>query len=270
MRKLILLPVLFVLIVSQESRAQDRMFNYVYQSLVLNKGQKELEIWTTLRTGREDYYRRLDARAEFEIGLGKRLQTAFYLNYSSKAAGYMIGDTLAAIENEGEFSFSNEWKYKFSDPVANAIGSALYGEVTVSATELELEAKMILDKRIGRVTQALNLSFEPEWAWAPSGAEITAGTEYKFEFSYAFGANLGKGFSLGAELLNPNVYTVADGWAHSAIYAGPTLSYSGDNFWINVTFMPQVAGLRGITPGQGLNLSEYERYQARVLFSYAL
>lgn len=265
-----MLLVLFELIINRESRAQDRMFNYVYQSLVLNKGQKELEIWTTGRFGREDYSRRLDARAEFEIGLGKRLQTAFYLNYSSMAVGYMVADTLAAMEKEGEFSFSNEWKYKFSDPVANYIGSALYGEVTVSATELELEAKVILDKRIGRVTQALNLAFEPEWAWEPKGKKIKAGTEYKFELSYGAGVNLGRGFSLGAEVLNPNVYTAGDGWAQSALYAGPTLSYFSDNFWINVTFMPQVAGFRGITSGQGLNLGEYERYQARVLFSYSL
>jgi hypothetical protein len=269
MRKLLLTTGLILLMFTSEVRSQDRVFNYVYQSLVLGKGQKEIEIWTTFRTGREDYYRRMDTRAEFEIGLGKHLQTAFYLNYSSKAVG-MMEDTVAVMEKESEFSFSNEWKYKISDPVANMIGSAVYGEITVSPTELELEAKVILDKKTGRFTQALNLVFEPEWKWEPDGAEINTGEEYKFEFNYGIAFDLRKGFHLGVEIRNPNVYTPDDGWAHSALYAGPTFSYSRNDFWINFTLMPQVAGLRGITTGTCLNLNEYERYQARLLFSYAL
>lgn len=259
---------LFLLVLTGNfATGQDRIFNYVYQSQVLNKGQKELEIWTTYRTGREEFYRALDARAEFEVGLGKRLQTAFYLNVNSASEG-VLEDTVAAIGNETGMSFSNEWKFKISDPVADVLGSAIYGELTVGTTELELEAKVILDKRIGRVTQALNLAFEPEWEWKPKKDEIAAQTEYKFEFSYGLGVFLGKGFTVGAELRNPNVYA-GNSWESSALYAGPTLSWSGNDFWVNVTFMPQLAGLRGISPGQGLNLGEYERYQARLLFSYA-
>ena len=64
--------------------AQDRLFTYTYQSGVLNSGQREIEVWNTFRTGRTDYFARLDNRTEFEIGLGKNLQTAFYLNLTSK------------------------------------------------------------------------------------------------------------------------------------------------------------------------------------------
>jgi len=46
-----------------------------------------------------------------------------------------------------EISFSNEWKYKFSDPVADKIGFTGYAEVTVATDELELEFKAILDKK---------------------------------------------------------------------------------------------------------------------------
>lgn len=261
---LIILPVLFLF--QFEAFAQDRIFTYVYQSLVLNKGQKELEIWTTYRSGKEDYFRRMDARAEFEVGLGKRFQTAFYLNFSSQSSG-ALEDTIAFIENETEFSFSNEWKYKLSDAVADVLGSALYGEVTIGTTEVELEVKVILDKRIGRVTQALNLVFEPEWKWKPKNDVISPGIEYKFEINYGLGVFLGKGFTIGAEIRNPNVYE-NNNWGSSALYAGPTLSWSRNDFWVNLTFMPQIAGLRGIEPGHGLNLDEYERYQARIIFAY--
>jgi hypothetical protein len=263
-KALLILPCLFL--GSFHAVAQDRIFTYVYQSLVLNKGEKELEVWATYLTGKEDYFRALDTRAEFEVGLGKRIQTSFYLNYSSKSMGVME-DTLAGLETENEFSFSNEWKYKISDPVADVLGSAVLGEITIGTSEVELEAKLILDKRMGRVTQALNLVFEPEWSWKPSGKEISANAEYKFEINYGLGVFAGKGFTIGAEIRNPNMAEGGE-WANSALYAGPTLSYAREGFWVNLTFMPQIAGLRGISPGQGLNLDEYERYQFRLLFSY--
>ncbi len=266
MRKIFLL--IIVITLSTGLFAQDRIFNYIYQSGVLGKDQKELEIWTTLRTGREDYYRRIDTRAEFEIGLGKRLQTAFYLNYSSKASGIMT-DTVSTLERESDFSFSNEWKVKLSDPAADIVGSAIYGELTIGTAEFEAELKVILDKQIGLTTHALNITFEPEWEWGPEKGQIKAEAEYKFEFDYGVGVMLGKGWTLGAEIRNPNVY-VDDSWAHSALYAGPTVSFSRNDFWVNLTFMPQVIGLRGKTPGQGLNLEEFERYQVRLLFMVGL
>jgi len=246
---------------------QDRIFTYVYQSLVLNPGQKELEVWSTYRSGRSYYYRRLDSRLEFEIGLFKRLQTAFYLNYSGKAAA-MIQDTVMVITTENALSFSNEWKYKFSDPVANAIGSAIYGEFTLGLTAFELECKIILDKRIGKVTQALNFVVEPEWEWKTDNEEVEAENEVKVEINYGLGVDLGKGFIIGLEARCPNVLTGDGNWSQSAFYAGPTLSYARNELWINFTCMPQIAGIRGIPNSSRLNLTEFERYQFRLLFAY--
>ncbi|MEI7896714.1 MAG: hypothetical protein WCJ26_06730 [bacterium] len=265
MKNLFLILTFFVC--SYNLWAQDRIFNYVYQSGILGRGDRELEIWTTYSAGRENFYHGLDTRAEFEIGLNRHLQTAFYLNYTSKATG-QANDSVTLLEKENDFSFSNEWKVKLSDQAANVIGLALYGEITIGTTEFGIEAKVILDKQIGLVTQALNIVFEPEWEWKPQEGKIKTSAEYKFEFNYGIGVALGKGWSLGAEIRNPNVY-YDDHWVNSALYAGPTVSYSMNAFWINLTFMPQIAGLRGITPGQGLNLDEFERYQGRLLFSYA-
>ena len=141
--------------------AQDRLFTYTYQSTVLNKGQKELEIWNTLKTGREDYYSRLDHRTEFEIGLGGKLQTAFYLNLTSKTATIDENST-KFLETENEISFSNEWKLKLLDPVVNPLGLAIYGEYSIGSNEYELEGKLILDKKIGNLAIAANATYELE------------------------------------------------------------------------------------------------------------
>ncbi|MFZ4707524.1 MAG: hypothetical protein ACOYMF_16110, partial [Bacteroidales bacterium] len=137
------------------TQAQDRLFTYTYQSTVLNEGQRELESWNTLRTGREDYYSTYDNRTEYEIGLGNNLQTAFYLNLTSKTKT-ISDNTGKSLTTENEMGFSNEWKLKILDPVAHPIGLALYGEVGISSNEYELEGKIILDKKIGNLTIAAN------------------------------------------------------------------------------------------------------------------
>ena len=66
--------------------SQDRVFAYTYQTNVLNKGDFDLEFQNTLRMGKVGAFspyvfgQHLDQRLELEIGLGKKVQTAFYLN----------------------------------------------------------------------------------------------------------------------------------------------------------------------------------------------
>ena len=59
---------------------------------------------------------------------------------------------------------SSEWKLKLSDPVADRAGVALYAELSAGPSEVELEGKLIFDKRAGRFLGALNLAAEHEWA----------------------------------------------------------------------------------------------------------
>jgi hypothetical protein len=245
--------------------AQDRLFTYTYQSTVLNNGQKELEIWNTLRAGRDNFYARLDTRAEFEIGLFKNLQTAFYLNFTSKTQA--VGpDSAMTLETENELGFSNEWKYKLLDPVADPFGLALYAEVGIASNEYELEGKLIVDKRLGDFTLAANGVYELELKPRISGDDTRWEKESKAELDLAVAYSFSHRFHLAIESAWKNVFE--DGTLqHSAIYAGPGFSYSYDSFWLNFTVLPQIASLEGAT-NSTLNLNEYEKIQFRLLFSY--
>src|SRR5581483_9323147 len=44
--------------------ANERHFTYTYESGVLPPGAREVELWSTYRTGRHEYYTELDHRAE--------------------------------------------------------------------------------------------------------------------------------------------------------------------------------------------------------------
>ncbi len=133
--------------------ANERHFPYTYESAVLPAGALEIELWTTPRLMRDHYFVRFDQRIEFEVGLGRNVQTAFYVNTRAQAE-----TTPNGMSKKYEFrGVSSEWKWQWSDPTADAVGSALYGEITWMPHEVELEAKVILDKWIGPVLLAYNL-----------------------------------------------------------------------------------------------------------------
>jgi hypothetical protein len=276
MKRRSILAIISLSLFSHLTYAQDRIFTYTYQSNTLAPGQKELEIWTTLRTGREGYYRSLDNRFEFEVGIAKNLQTAFYLNSSQTAQEVRFLDTQAneiiSIEQSTGWSFSNEWKLKLSDPVGNVIGSALYGEFTIAPTETELEFKLILDKKTGPFFHALNLEsefeFETEIEEEVGRQEVETEEKTKFKLVYGLARNLGQHWHVGLESFL-KAGQVKEPMDYMVLFAGPGFSYSKGSFWLNLTVMPQVAGLLHPTEGaSGLYLEKEEKLQTRLMFSY--
>ncbi len=263
MKKLLLFGLLLIAI---KLNAQDRLFTYTYQSTVLNKGQRELEIWNTLRTGRTDFYSRLDNRSEFEIGLGKNLQTAFYLNLTSKTKT-LIENSTKSLETENEISFSNEWKLKLLDPVANPIGLALYGEYGIGSNEYELEGKLIVDKQINSFAIAANGIYEAEFKPGYENNEKLWEKETKMDFNLALAYSFSSKFHLTMENAYRNVLEEGN-LLHSALYSGLGISVTQENYWINFTVLPQIKSFKGET-NNSLNLNEFEKVQFRLLFSYA-
>lgn len=270
--------ILFLTILVLPAVSQDRLLTYTYQSNVLNKGQREIEVWNTFHWGKVDYYRALHHSIEFEIGLTKKLQTAFYFNVNSSTffateLNYQGSTVIASssLQKDHEFSFSNEWKYKMSDPVANAVGSALYAEVEFSGSEIELETKLILDKKIGRTMHVINLIAEPEFETEIENGKAEQEMEFSFEEDYGFMFNINKSWNVGLEVRNVNKTTSEDGLLYSTLFAGPGFSYVSGNFWINFTAMPQIAGLyhrKTYDFVDGLELNDNERLETRLIFSY--
>lgn len=255
-----------ILLFSLSAHAQDRLFTYTYQSNVLNKGQKELEVWSTMRTGRDNFYRAFDHSLEFEVGLGGNLQTSFYIN-NSYSKGIETVNNIQTIATGNSYSFSNEWKLKLTDPVINPIGSALYFEYKLGTDETELEGKLIFDKQIGKSTHAMNIVGEYEIGkqFEPNGNLIDVKTEgeYKLEFNYGYAYKLNKNLAFGVELMNQN--TISKGnWEYSVLSAGPTLSYNIEGFWVNLSCMPQITNFKT----RNLEFHDNQKLQTRLIFSY--
>jgi hypothetical protein len=238
--------------------AGERTLTWTYDSNVLPQASKELELWSTGRFGRPEGYSAFDNRAELELGLGAGFQTSVYLNFGT----VYDGPSGTTVQN---WSVSNEWKWKALDPVADVLGLALYGEATVGVLEEELEAKLILDKRFGKLLLAVNLIGELEWEKEFGGwlheqiLEASVGSEYA----------VGAGFHVGVEARVNAVWETGTGFVGGAVFVGPVISYVRPTWWIALSVMPQVVGFGNATAG-GLELDEHERLNVRLLAGFDL
>ncbi len=278
MTKKILLSISVLFIIS--ATAQDRQFVQTYQSTNLAKGFRDIEVWSTLRMGKETFYRALDERLEFEMGLTDRLQTAFYINASNKSFANK-DDSTGTIFSESEFSISSEWKLKLSDATTNIIGSGLYAEATISGTGLELEAKLILDKRISKHLIVFNAVGEWEWEQQVKGKVVNGKVNQEndiklmatpFEMDLAYMYNIKPNFGIGLEAKAHYEITTEKGLEHNALLVGPTLFWNtkDSKHSIIFNFLPEIINLKKTEEQPNdLDLDEYEKYQFRLLLDFS-
>jgi hypothetical protein len=246
--------------------ANERHFTFTYESGTLPEQAKELEVWTTPRLGRGRFFAQFDQRLEFEVGITDRLMTAFYLNFSSTNQTVFDPATMTK-QRQQSFDFggvSSEWKYKLSDPVADAFGFALYGELLVAPTETELETKLIFDKQVGDFLLAANLVSEID-------LELTnvkeTEPEFKFEADVAAGYRVRPGVFLGLEARSETLVEEEE-LVNSALFVGPVLAYATKGWWAAFTVTPQLPALKSEAGSR--DLIDHEALTARLLFSFHL
>ncbi len=256
-----------ILILAGTASANEHHFGYVYESGVLAPGAKELEEYNTLRAGRQDYYSALDHRLSFEVGVAEHLMTAFYLNFGN--ATFNPGDDTLRSEFAWQ-GVSNEWKWKLMDPVADPVGLALYAELTFNTDGMELEPKLILDKRLGPWLLAANLLGEFEYAADADGMVLE---EIAPDLTLGVSRELDHGMHAGLELRNHNAIlkqAESGGFSHefSALYLGPVFSYATQSWWMTLSVLPQWPALSKKSGGSILELDDGEKINARLLFSF--
>ncbi|MGE5496668.1 MAG: hypothetical protein ACM3Q2_01245 [Syntrophothermus sp.] len=265
---LLIIIVSIVLLDQTVSLANDRRFTYIYETSVLPRGAREFEIWNTYRTDRGYFYRRLDQRMEFEFGLGGNVMSALCLNTSWRLQDANGAEPGGDAVSSQEISISSEWKFKLMDRVASPVGLGLYGEATLGLNEVELEGKLLLDKQINNLLFAFNGVVEHGWETVLENGKTKTAKELAVEFNLGASFQVTGAFSLGAELRNHNILEEGK-LEKSALFMGPVLAYTEENWWAALTILPQVKGFKGETAG-GLVLDDHEKVEARLLFSFHL
>jgi len=273
--------------------AGESPFGYVYTTDTHPRGTREVEQWLTHRSRQsQGDYDLWQGRTEFEYGVTDRLQTSLYLNYGSVSAlhnrpdgttgpGAFVPDNVdpdARYSRTFFQSVSNEWIYRILSPYKDPIGLALYVEPTWGSNERELETKLILHKNFfdDRLVWAANFTAAAEserWhgAWENEGElELTTGLAYQFAPRWHAGLEYrhhrgyeGRGFSSSKRV-------------YAANFAGPSMHYASQNWWVTLTYLRQLANAKAYTDGAREDIiggrfygEHHERQELRLRVGFA-
>jgi len=153
--------------VSSAARANPRPLPFTYQSETLAKGAAEVEQFVDYMptrvlsgaTGAPIWYGSTQFQTEIEYGLADRLELALYFTFVPEPSE-RTASLPTLVQGNG---IKQRLRWRLADPGAWPIDVALYGEVAENEREIELEAKIILQRRFGRLRLITNLWAEREF-----------------------------------------------------------------------------------------------------------
>jgi hypothetical protein len=156
-----------VVSVAPLAQASPRPLPFTYQHEQLPAGESELEQFADFTPVRARlagsatprWYGLTQFQSEFEHGLTDRLELGLYLTYVPSAAN---GFTDAPQSSEGT-GLKQRLRYQLAETGAWPVDIGLYAELVENERELELEAKVILQRRLGPLRVIANLVGEREF-----------------------------------------------------------------------------------------------------------
>ena len=250
MTRPIIAAILLCLVAAASSYAESRHFTYVYEVTTSPPGELEVENWVTWKTHLPDdhAFDRVDFRHELEFGVTDRLQASVYLADWSYETGH-------SIDSPG-FAYSTsalELIYNISNPVADPIGLAVYGEIRVGYRSLELESKVIAQKNIGPVVLAYNATLEAGW-----NGEGLNEREGEIQQSLGVSREWNPHFSTGVEVVHEIPIPEWRKLGRNFLFAGPNVSVRAGKWWTTVSALAQLTSAGGEPDFQLRTIVGYE------------
>jgi hypothetical protein len=186
--------------VSSEARANPRPLPFTYQAETLPKGAVEVEQFVDLvpvlavspsgMSGHDQVWVLASQfQTEFEVGLTDRLELGLYVSFVPQPNDQYATQIPSLPEGNGA---KQRLRYHLADPETWPIDVSLYGEVTENEREVELEGKVILQRRVGRVRFITNL-------WAEHEFYLDHHREWVLNPTLGVTAELTPRYNLGAE-----------------------------------------------------------------------
>jgi hypothetical protein len=152
--------------------ANPRALPFTYQHEQSEAGGMELEQYvdfTPIRaraaaTGDPLWYGLTQFQTEFEFGLTDRLELGLYVTMMP-AASSGFSDIPRGTEGTG---LKQRLRYKLADTGAWPVDVSIYGELVENEREVELEGKIILQRRFGLARLIANITGENEYYYDKS------------------------------------------------------------------------------------------------------
>ena len=213
----------------------------------------------TLDNSGEHKVPRTTLTTEFEYGITDRLELGLYIQLADDP----IPGSEGALRFDG---LKQRLRWRISDPLTWPLDVALYGEVAELRSEIEVEGKLILQRRLGPVRLLTNLWAEREFYYSGRREWVlhpTLGASYQLSPRFSFGV---EGW-LVREIADEDPPPGADDFNVGPLgYLGPALFAQGGHGWIAVGAYRRVTDY-GRDPRLG---DVYGRYWFRVMLGIDL
>jgi hypothetical protein len=145
--------------------ANPRPLPFTYIQETLAQGDAEVELYTDLvpqrlldATGAPGWHLGAQLQAEIEYGITNRLELGLYVTVAPADLSFPTAAPLP-----GSNGIKQRLRWRLADPGQWPIDVALYGELSENQREIELEGKIILQRRVGPLRIAANAWAEREY-----------------------------------------------------------------------------------------------------------
>jgi hypothetical protein len=201
---------------------------------------------------------RYQLQTELEVGITDRLELGFYTMFRQGASADNPTLRFAGLKERA--------RYRISDPACWPIGVGVYVEFAQLSDELEFEQKILLDKRLGRLTVQANLWIEQEWYW------IADETKYIFNPTLGAAWEVNPSITIGGEYWargrfdEPTNATGEDDAGTTRHFLGPTVMLQKGEYWLSAGAYARLDKL-----GESASVGDsYGKAFVRVIFGIGL
>jgi hypothetical protein len=231
--------------------ATPRPLPFTYTTDTLAPGELEVEQFADISpmkainaNGNPTWFAGTQFQTEFEYGILDRLELGLYVVYVPTPGEYTF--VAPMTETTGA---KQRLRYVFADPGAWCIDVGVYGELVEGQTEAELEAKILLQRRFGKLRLDANLWGEYEIYYVAQKDIVlnpTFGATYEITPSFHLGA---EGW-MRVEYPNPapqgRPYALGP-----AGYVGPALLFNFGKLWWSTGLYARVSEVdHAMQPGE--------------------
>jgi len=217
------------------SHANPCALPFTYTTDTLSSGKVEIEQYVDLVALRAisptsslaQWYLPSAFQTEIEIGLADRLELGLYLTFVPDAGEQFASKAVFPGTGNG---LKQRLRYIFADPDAWPIDVGVYGELVENEREIELEAKLLLQKRFDRLRIAANISGESELYFSGQRELVlnpSLGATYELTPSFHLGVD---SWLRGEYPSNPKPPTRTFGLGPAA-YLGPAAMINFGRLW---------------------------------------
>lgn len=227
--------VVLVIALAAPAAANPRALPFTYTTDTLPAGKAELEQYVDLvwlralspATSGPQWYAPTAFQTELEVGLTDRLELGLYMTFVPDPGEQLAGKALFPGTGNG---IKQRLRYTLADPGAWPVDVGVYGELAENEREVELEAKVLLQKRFGALRVAANLAGEYELYYSHQ-RELVANPSLGVTYELAPSLHVGVDSWLRGEYpRNPPPAARTFGLG-PAVYVGPAVMASFGRIW---------------------------------------